>query len=216
MAQPLAPTKGNLMMAQNTLRLSYQGYEMLDIKRTFLIRELMALIEKAKPIEENIEKVFAEAYLALEWANIDMGISSVEYMAHSITVEDRINIHLRGVMGVELPVVNIMKDEDSAAEELRPAYSFFHTASALDEAVIKFRRVKELTLELAEVENSVYRLAMSIKKTQKRANALQNITIPRYTEIAKEISSALEEKDREEHSRLKVIKRNKEKQNSMK
>ena len=119
-------------------------------------------------------------------------------------------------MGVELPVVNIMKDEDSAAEELRPAYSFFHTASSLDEAVIKFRRVKELTLELAEVENSVYRLAMSIKKTQKRANALQNITIPRYTEIAKEISSALEEKDREEHSRLKVIKRNKEKQNSMK
>ena len=82
--------------------------------------------------------------------------------------------------------------------------------------MIKFRRVKELTLELAEVENSVYRLAMSIKKTQKRANALQNITIPRYTEIAKEISSALEEKDREEHSRLKVIKRNKEKQNSMK
>ena len=105
MAQPLAPTKGNLMMAQNTLRLSKQGYEMLDKKRNILIREMMALIEKAKHIEENIEKVFAEAYLALEWANIDMGISSVEYMAHSITVEDRINIHLRGVMGVELPVV---------------------------------------------------------------------------------------------------------------
>lgn len=103
MAQPLAPTKGNLMMAQNTLRLSKQGYEMLDKKRNILIREMMALIEKAKHIEENIEKVFAEAYLALEWANIDMGISSVEYMAHSITVEDRINIHLRGVMGVELP-----------------------------------------------------------------------------------------------------------------
>ena len=212
MAQPLAPTKGNLMMAQNTLRLSKQGYEMLDKKRNILIREMMALIEKAKHIEENIEKVFAEAYLALEWANIDMGISNVEYMAHSITVEDRINIHLRGVMGVELPVVNILRDEESAAEELRPAYSFFHTSSALDEAVIKFRRVKELVLELAEVENSVYRLAVSIKKTQKRANALQNITIPKYTEIAKEISSALEEKDREEHSRLKVIKRNKEKQ----
>lgn len=205
MAQPLAPTKGNLMMAQNTLRLSRQGYEMLDKKRNILIREMMALIEKAKDVEENIESVFADAYHALEWANINMGISSVESTAHSITVEDSIRIHLRGVMGVELPVVSAGK----TAEEPRPAYSFFHTTSALDQTAIKFRRVKELTLELAEIENSVYRLAMSIKKTQKRANALQNITIPRYTEIAREIQTALEEKDREEHSRLKVIKKNK-------
>ena len=50
MAQLLAPTKGNLMMAQNTLRLSKQGYEMLDKKRNILIREMMTLIEKAKNI----------------------------------------------------------------------------------------------------------------------------------------------------------------------
>ena len=34
-------------------------------------------------------------------------------------------------------------------------------------------RVKELTVVLAEVENSVYRLANTIRKTQKRANALK-------------------------------------------
>ncbi len=204
MAQPLAPTKGNLMAAQNTLRLSKQGYEMLDKKRNILIREMMTLIEKAKEVEKNIERVFAEAYLALEWANIDMGISSVQEMAHTAVVEDRIGIHLRGVMGVELPVVRV-KDADPK-DELRPMYSFYHTTTAFDEAVIKFNHVKELTIELAEIENSVYRLAMSIKKTQKRANALQNITIPRYEIITKDIENALEEKDREEHSRLKVIK----------
>ena len=41
MAKTLAPTKGNLMMAKNTLRLSKQGYEMLDKKRNILIREMM-------------------------------------------------------------------------------------------------------------------------------------------------------------------------------
>ena len=63
-----------------------------------------------------------------------------------------------------------------------------------------------LTADLAEVENSVYRLADAIKKTQKRANALKNIMIPRFEENVKFVSDALEEKDREEFSRLKVIK----------
>ena len=57
------------------------------------------------------------------------------------------------------------------------------------------------------VENSAYRLAANIKKTQKRANALKNITIPHYEQLTKDITNALEEKEREEFTRLKVIKR---------
>ena len=83
------------------------------------------------------------------------------------------------------------------------------TNSAIDKAVILFNQVKELTVDLAEIENSVYRLADAIKKTQKRANALKNIMIPRFEETVKFITDALDEKDREEFSRLKVIKRKK-------
>ena len=54
------------------------------------------------------------------------------------------------------------------------------------------------------IENSAYRLANNIKKTQKRANALKNITIPTYEALTKSIQNALEEKDREEFTRLKV------------
>ena len=69
------------------------------------------------------------------------------------------------------------------------------------------REKEELTARLATVETSAYRLAESIKKTQKRANALKNITIPSYQALVTEITNALEEKDREEFTRLKVIKR---------
>ena len=85
------------------------------------------------------------------------------------------------------------------------------TDPTIDEAYSCFREVKRLTADLAEVENSVYRLADSIKKTQKRANALKNIMIPRFEEGVKFITEALEEKDREEFSRLKVIKAQKAK-----
>ena len=67
--------------------------------------------------------------------------------------------------------------------------------------------MKDLTIQLAMIENAAYRLAANIKKTQKRANALKNITIPHYTELVTSITNALEEKEREEFTRLKVIKR---------
>ena len=54
------------------------------------------------------------------------------------------------------------------------------------------------------IENSAIRLASNIKKTQKRANALKNITIPKFEALTKDISNALEEKEREEFTRLKV------------
>ena len=69
---------------------------------------------------------------------------------------------------------------------------------------------QELTAELAEVENSIYKLASAIKKTQKRANALENIIIPNYQNLSKQIVSVLEEKEREEFTRMKVIKQQKE------
>ena len=202
MAKTLAPTKGNLMMAKNTLRLSKKGYEMLDKKRNILIREMMLLIEEAKEVEAKIEETFAAAYKALESANVIMGVSKVQNLAHSAVLENSVKVDLRSVMGVEIPVVTADK----------PVYGFNGTSSALDEASVKFNEVKVMTVKLTEIENAVYRLAMNIKKTQKRANALENITIPLYDKLSKDIQNALEEKEREEHTRLKIIKRTKEKQ----
>jgi V/A-type H+-transporting ATPase subunit D len=50
---------------------------------------------------------------------------------------------------------------------------------------------------------------MEVKKTQKRANALQNIQIPRFKELIKNIDEVLEEKEREDFFRLKVVKKKK-------
>ena len=39
------PTKGNLILAKNSLALSRQGFELMDKKRNILIREMMELID---------------------------------------------------------------------------------------------------------------------------------------------------------------------------
>ena len=181
----LLPTKGNLIAAKRSRMLAQTGYELMDRKRNILIRELMGMMDTAKELQGQIDAVFTEAYTALQ----------------AVDVDDSLTLRYRSVMGVELPRI------PGQSPPPRPEYGMGDTCSELDECYLKFYRVKELTRRLAEVETSIYRLADAIKKTQKRANALQNIVIPGLDGTIRFITDALEEKEREEFARLKVIKR---------
>ena len=189
------PTKGNLIASKNSLALARQGYGLMDKKRNILIRELMGLIDEAKEIQKQIDTTFSAAYKALMYVNIELGIDFVADIAGSVPVEDSVQI-----MGTEIPLVRF---DDNP---ITPTYAYYSTRESLDKAREKFNEVKRLTVKLSMIENSAYRLASNIKKTQKRANALKNITIPTYETLVKTITNALEEKDREEFTRLKVIK----------
>ena len=201
------PTKGNLILAKNSLALASQGYELMDKKRNILLRELMGLIDQAKDSQSEIDSTFREAYQALQKANIELGIHYVQDIAASVPLEQSIRIKTRSIMGTEIPLVQSQSDWPNLT------YAFYSSSEALDRARMNFEKVKELTIKLSMVENSAYRLASSIRKTQKRANALKNITIPTYQNLVTTISNALEEKDREEFTRLKVIKRSKSSDN---
>ena len=195
------PTKGNLMLAKNSLALAHQGYDLMDKKRNILLKELMSLIDEAKDIQEEIDQTFTKAYACLQRATIEHGISKVRELAFTVPIEDSIRIQTRSIMGTEIPHVKY----DAKQNDL--TYSFSTTRESIDIAREAFREVKDLTIKLSMVENAAYRLATNIKKTQKRANALKNITIPMYSNLVYTISNALEEKEREEFTRLKVIKR---------
>ena len=201
MAVQTVPTKGNLMNTKKSLALARNGYELLDRKRNILIREMMTLIDHANALQEQIDSAYEQAYIALQTANITNGFC--EDISNAIPVENGLSLDSRSVMGVEIPILVLAESERNDYLPYGP-----RTAnSAVDKAYLLFTKVKTLTVELAEIENSVYRLADAVKKTQKRANALKNIMIPRFEETVKFISDALDEKDREEFSRLKVIKR---------
>jgi V/A-type H+-transporting ATPase subunit D len=203
MQENTAPTKANLMMAQVALDFSKKGYELLDKKRNVLIREMMSFMDRAKVIQQRMREIFKEAYEALIMANITLGINEVYEVAESIPQATEFTILTQSVMGVEIPQIKYEK------RELVPYYSFYHTNTALDIALKEFHQVKYLLYELAEIEDSVYKLATEIKRTQKRTNALKNIQIPKYKALVKTISEMLEEKEREDFFRLKVLKKKK-------
>ena len=91
-------------------------------KRNILIRELMNLIEEAKTIQSEIDATFTEAYQALQQANIEVGIHSVQEIAKAIPAEDSVRIKTRSIMGTEIPLV-------SCEEEKKiPYYGFYPSA----------------------------------------------------------------------------------------
>lgn len=198
MAEQVFPTKGNLIKSKKTLSLCRLGYELMDRKRNILIREMMTLMDKAKSLRGSIEETYKKAYSALQDANITLGL--IDNIARSLPIENGITVSYKSVMGVDIPNLKLERKKTEIP------YGFYSTNSELDKAYVSFSKVKDMTLVLAEVENSVYRLAVAIKKAQRRANALQNILIPRYEDMVKYITDSLEEKEREEFSRLKVIK----------
>lgn len=202
MAQQVFPTKANLISTKKSLNLARLGYDLMDRKRNILVREMMLLIDEASELQNNVSATYERAYAALKKAYITLG--NCHDFAENVPVDNSLSVDYRSVMGVELPVVSVSEEETNAY------YGLENTNSMLDEAFLRFKEVKAMTVRLAEIESSVYRLADAISKTQKRANALDNIMIPQFESTVKFISDALEEKEREDFSRLKVTKKQKE------
>lgn len=199
MAEQIFPTKGNLIKMKRSLKQAQLGYELMDRKRNILIREMVSLTDEAKQLRGIIDETYTAAYKALQRANISMGV--VSEMSKVIPVDNSIELSIRSVMGVELPQLSA-----GERDERDFPYGMMRTNSSFDNAYLCFNKAKDITVRLAEIENSIYRLAVSIKRTQKRANALKNIMIPKFRDSVRYISNALEEKEREEFSRQKVIK----------
>ena len=137
------PTKGNLILAKNSLKLSRQGYELMDKKRNILIREMMELIDQAKDIQTQIDVTFRAAYTALQKANMEIGIafdssrSRVRFLSRTLYA-----LKPRSVMGTEIPLVEYDKTTNT------PTYAYYSTKMSLDEAKAAFERVKELSIRL--------------------------------------------------------------------
>lgn len=190
-------TKSKLMSTQRSLALARTGYELMDKKRNILMREMLLMLDKATALQSEMDGLFSNAYKSLETANISYGV--IESIAESVPIDDGVIIKPRSVVGIEVPIVS------RAATETNIPYGLTESNTFVDSAYINFLKIKDLCVRLAEVENTIYRLASAVKKIQRRANALKNLLIPRLEANIKFIENSLEEKEREDFSRLKLI-----------
>jgi len=209
------PTKRNLLLARSRLALARKGYDLLDKKRLVLIQELGVTQGQANHIWEELLSALQKAKTTLSFAYMEMGQDRVRSVSSSIPKNTVVGVSSRSIMGAELP---LMKDEDIGYSKnignlqhngyLQPSlsYNLHETTSSLDETALAWQQARQLIVAWAAIENTLHILNLHIKKTQKRANALGNITIPKYEAQIKYIEERLEERERDELARLKLVK----------
>jgi V/A-type H+/Na+-transporting ATPase subunit D len=194
------PTRSSLLRLREELKSAREGHKVLDRKREALVAELIRMVRKAETLQEEMNVLEAKAYKALQRAKLVMGEERVEWASLAINKTVDVQLKFHGVMGVSIPRV------ESRGEPPKMPYSLGDTTAALDEASATFREVLNRIPELAELITSVWRLAVELRKTQRRVNALQYIFIPEYEDTISFIVSTLEEREREETFYLKRLK----------
>lgn len=195
------PTKTNLMKLQESLRITKQGHELLERKRMILTKELEKYVKQGEIVRKDVQDLMEEGKILIRNANIDLGIDNLTNISNGVKIDDYIDIKNITLMGAEIPSAVHKK------EVVKRNYGFYNTSSSVDEAIWKFNEIQEKLIELAILENTIFRLKRSIEKVRTRANALQNIIIPENEETLRDISDKIDEREREEFARLKVVKK---------
>jgi V/A-type H+/Na+-transporting ATPase subunit D len=190
-------TRSNLVLMKQRLKLARDGHRLLNKKRDVLIMEILRLIQDAEHIQKQVETQFQRAYATLQEARAAMGTERVRRIALSRPHEFDIRITPRSIMGVVIPSVSCHLPERQLF------YGFGDTSVVLDQAQREWAAILGLIGQLAETVTTVWRLALELRRTQRRVKALENIFIPSYVETLTYIQETLEEKDREELFRLK-------------
>jgi len=197
------PTKRNLLLARHRLALARRGYDLLDKKRHVLISELAATQGLARQTWNCLCEAIHVASIVLHVAQSEMGLERVQKVSRDMPSRTVVDMCFHGIMGTEVPLINSVGIK---SDECSVPYDLGKTTASLDEAVQAWNKARELIVAWVAIENTIRRLSLHIRKTQKRANALGNITIPLYETRIKYIQERLEERERDELARLKLVK----------
>ncbi len=206
----LAPTRSNLMKLEDNLKFATLGYELLDQKRQILISELLALVDQAIDYQSRVDTALAVARETLSKAIIEMGRLKVGNLCGSTNIDYNIKVSQRKVMGVAVPVV------ETSFNDKGPYFSQESSNIIAELGIQQFSQALELMGKLAELKVSIMRLSREVKKTIRKVNALEKISIPETRDTIKYMKGRIEEIERESFILLKSVKDRLEKQKELK
>jgi V/A-type H+-transporting ATPase subunit D len=196
----VAPTKSSYLELSDQLDSAKEGYELLDQKRQILVFELMSRLGRARDAERRVAEALERAFAALRGAEMDVGSAAIDRATLAVSYDHQIELSQQSLMGIRLPTVTALP------AALSVQFGTGGTSAQTDTAMQRFVEALPLLAELAELENSVIRLARELRKTQRRCNALSKVFIPDYSETIDYILSSLEERERESFIIQKMIK----------
>lgn len=195
-----APTKANLIAAKDQLGLLNTGLDILDKSRKALIGAYDSKIKQRDELNDEVNNTIKKVSQNFKKAMVTMGEAKLTDISSIVPVDNSIKLTESEFMQT------MVYDIDFKPSKLSLSYSFYETNEEFDKAVLSFNELKDKLFKLAELDTTINNLDRQIKKTSKKVNSLEKVQIPKLEDRIKEISSLIEEKEREEFSKTKMVK----------
>jgi len=200
--QRVPATRSNLLLARNRLERVRGGARLLTQKRRALVSELFELVSPAADARVRVGERAATAYPALLEALAAAGSSGLRALGWP---SRDIEVTLRSVQVWGLGVAEIAERSvirrTPAARGTSPASTGPAAVAAADE----FETLIELLLDAASREALVRRLGRALAHTSRQLNTLEQRIGPGLERQIAAMGRTLDEREREEHSRLKRL-----------
>ena len=198
--QSLIATRSELLDRRRRAVFVAQGRDLLKDKRTALLREFRHHQTELLDGLERLRVLAVQARQRLDEATAVCGPEALASGALAAATGIGAELRSRSVAGVH--VFDLRHDpvrRNAAARGWAPAVVSVH----LDTVALAYEEQLEWLLDLCAVELSVRRLATEIARTTTQVNALDNIVLPQLHDEARRIALTLDEREREEHARLR-------------
>ena len=197
-------TRMELLAHTAKITLARQGRDLLEQKRTALMKEFLRIADTVMERSEALQQAAANARQSLARAESTAGTEALHSAALASRGELPLQVSTTSVMGVKVPHI---EQKQVSRSILGRGYSLVGTSTTIDEAASAFETVVDSIIRLAESELRLTRLAEEIQHTSRRLNALDHLLIPRLESERDFIQMALDERERSDHFRLKLVKR---------
>lgn len=197
-------TRMDLLARKAQITLAQQGRDLLEQKRAALLEEFLRTADTVIERSDVLQQVAADARQALARAEAMAGTEAVRSAALASRGELPLEVSTTRVMGVKVPRI---EQKHISRSMLARGYSFTSTSITIDEVASAFETEVDTIIRLAEIELRLGRLAAEVQRTSRRLNALDHLLIPRLEAERDFIQMALDERERSDHFRFKLMKR---------
>lgn len=203
-AERLAATRMNLVRARRDLVRVRHGIVLTRRKREALVAELFRLARPAVDVRARIAEAASEAASALAAALAIHGASGLDAMAWSATEPA---VELRPALVWGLAVSDVVSRTPVARTFDARGFAPGAVGPAVTEAASRFESLADLLIEAAPREQRVRRLSDAVRETTRRLVTLEHRVAPRLVTQVATVRQQLDEREREEHLRLRHVKR---------
>jgi len=194
-----------LIALKRRMKTAKTGHSLLKMKRDGLMIEFFEVLAKAKTVRKELVESLLKAEQRLNMAKATEGTVAINSVAYSLQKEPAIQLESRNIMGVVVPKIAAESVQKKMYER---GYGIIVTSAAIDEAADAYETLLDKVILAAEVETALIRLVEDIDSTKRRVNALEFKVIPDIKDTIKFISMALEEMERDNVVKLKMLKAN--------